>query len=445
MRFFLCQEQRCKEMATSFSAPPLSLALTILQLGGDMTDSTSGSFPMSRRWLVFCSVFFLGILTSFGMFKAPTMFTTEFVSELGFTESNIGWVMSMFTLIGAVLAFPAGGIFARLGARKSLVITAISLIVGAVGGALSSSAAMMLASRFVEGVGMGLISVVGPAAVASIIPARKQGLAMGIWSVWFPAGVVLAMNITPMVYTLGGTWRANWWLSAVLAVAALVFVLAVYKTPPQEDGGGAANASEGGNASAGMKIKPDFFSIVMIAVAFGCWNVFNAGAIGGFYPSYLADVHELDTQLSGTISSVTNILVLALGPISGIVSDKLNIHKGFIVFGLLGAAVLLTFAFGDNMLLIWVFVIAMSFCSACCSTGVFSSVPLYAKDPSKVGLGMAIVAFFQNLGGCIGSAAFGSLAVNLGWNMASLVFCVPVALVGGVCAILIRSLKVRKS
>lgn len=403
-----------------------------------MTGSSDTQFPMSRRWMIFCSVFFLGILTSFGMFKAPTMFTTEFISELGFTESSIGWVMSMFTLIGAVLAFPAGGIFAKLGAKKSLIITAISLIVGAVGGALATNATMMLVTRFIEGIGMGLVSVVGPAAVASIIPAKKQGLAMGIWSVWFPAGVVLAMNVTPMVYALAGTWRANWWLSAILAAVALVFVWAVYATPPQEK-----VAEEASADGAPMKLKPDFFSIVMIAIAFGCWNVFNAGAIGGFYPSYLADVHSLDTQLSGTISSITNILVLALGPISGIIADKFNIHKGFIVFGMFGAAILLTFAFGDNMPLVWVFVIAMSFCSACCSTGVFSSVPLYAKDPSKVGLGMAIVAFFQNLGGCIGSAAFGALAVSMGWNMASLAFCVPIAIVGGVCAVLIKSLKAK--
>ena len=54
-----------------------------------------------------------------------------------------------------------------------------------------------------------------------------------------------------------------------------------------------------------------------------------------------------------------------------------------------------------------------------------------------------IVAFFQNLGGCIGSAAFGALAVSMGWNMASLAFCVPIAIVGGVCAVLIKSLKAK--
>ena len=181
------------------------------------------------------------------------------------------------------------------------------------------------------------------------------------------------------------------------------------------------------------------FSIFLVAIAFGCWNLFNAGAIGGFYPAFLADAHGLDTQLSSTISSITNILVLFLGPISGIVSDKFNIHKGFIVGSLFGAAVLLTFGFGNNMALVWVFVIALSVFSACCATGTFSSVPLLAKDPAKIGLGMAIVAFFQNAGGMIGSAAFGSLSASIGWNAASLAFCVPVAVVGGIAAVLIRS------
>lgn len=404
--------------------------------------SNSTEFTMGRRWLIFCSVFFLGVLTSFCMFKAPTMFTTEFISELGFTDTNIGWVMSMFTLIGVVLAFPAGGILAKLGTKKSLLVTAASLIIGAAGGALATSATFMLVTRFIEGIGMGLMSVVGPAAVASIIPARKQGLAMGIWSVWFPAGVVAAFNITPMVYALAGTWRANWWLAAILGVIAFVFVAFVYADPPQEtvaESDGAADAGEALSA-----LKPDMFSIVMVALAFGAWNVFNAGAIGGFYPTYLTDVHHLDTQMAGTVSSVTNILVLALGPLSGIAADKFNIHKGFIVFGMFGAAALLTFGFSDSMTLVWVFVIALSFCSACCSTGVFSSVPLLAKNPAKIGFGMAVVAFFQNLGGLIGSAGFPLVVAAMGWNGASLAFCIPFAIVGGVCAALIRSGKKSK-
>lgn len=397
--------------------------------------ATSTEISMSRRWLMFVAIFLVGVLAAFCQFKAPVLFATEFTSELGFTEANIGWVMSMFSLIGVILAFPAGGILAKLGAKKSLIITAIALAVGAGAGALASDATMMLATRFIEGIGMGLISVVGPAAVAEVIPQNKQGLAMGIWSVWFPAGVVVAYNVTPFIYSLAGTWRAAWWFACAVAIVALVLVALVYVETKQE------TPAQNTAAAASSALKPDMFSVIMIAVLFCAWNIFNAGAIGGFYPSYLADVHHMDTQLAGSVASITNILVLALGPISGIVADKFNLHKSLMVFAMIGASVMLTFAFGDNLTLTYVFVIGFSVFSACCATGVFSSVPLYARNPAKIGFCMAIVAFLQNLGGVIGSAAFGSLAASLGWGSAGLFFCVPIAVAGLICAVLIKPLK----
>lgn len=401
----------------------------------------ASEITIGRRWLMFVTIFIVGVLAAFCQFKAPVLFATEFTSELGFTDANIGWVMSVFSLIGVVLAFPAGGILAKLGAKKSLMITAIALAIGAGAGALVNNATMMLATRFIEGIGMGLISVVGPAAVAEVIPQRKQGLAMGIWSVWFPAGVVVAFNITPFIYATAGTWRAAWWFACIVAIIALVLVAVIYVETKQE-APAAAPAAEGeaAPAAAPAALKPDMFSVILIAVLFCTWNIFNAGAIGGFYPAYLADVHHMDTQLAGSVASITNILVLALGPISGIVADKFNLHKSLMVFAMIGAVIMLTFAFGSNLTLTYVFVSVYSIFSACCATGVFSSVPLYARDPAKIGFCMAIVAFLQNLGGVIGAAAFGPLAASLGWNSASLFFCVPVAVVGLVCAVLIRPL-----
>ena len=62
------------------------------------------SFSMGRRWLVFSIVFIIGILSAYSMFKAPPLFSI-IIPELGFTDENIGWVMSMFSIIGVVLAF----------------------------------------------------------------------------------------------------------------------------------------------------------------------------------------------------------------------------------------------------------------------------------------------------------------------------------------------------
>ena len=75
------------------------------------------------------------------MFKAPPLFSI-IIPELGFTDENIGWVMSMFSIIGLVMAFPAGAILAKLGIKKSLIITAASLAIGsAMGGKKAGNAA----------------------------------------------------------------------------------------------------------------------------------------------------------------------------------------------------------------------------------------------------------------------------------------------------------------
>ena len=178
----------------------------------------------------------------------------------------------------------------------------------------------------------------------------------------------------------------------------------------------------------------------MVAVAFMTWNAFNAGAISSFYPTFLAEVHAMDPQTSGFVASITNLCVLALGPISGIVSDKLGTRKGLLVFAFVGAIVFLTFGFSNNLALIYVFVIGFAFFSASCATGTFSIVPELTHQPEKIGFSMAIVAFLQNLGIVIGSAVFPVVAAGLAWdwNTASLVFCVPLAVVGLICVILVR-------
>lgn len=389
------------------------------------------SFSMGRRWLIFSIVFIIGILSAYNMFKAPPLFSV-IIPELGFTDENIGWVMSMFSIIGVVLAFPAGAILTKLGIKKSLIITAASLAIGSAIGAVAGSVPLLLASRFIEGIGMGLISVVGPAAIATIIPRAKQGLAMGLWAVWFPAGSVFAFNTAPALAAAMG-WRSVWWVAAALALAAAVFAIACYAQPPAEE-------AEGDQATAAVTRKPDMLSIILVAVAFMTWNAFNAGAIGGFYPTFLQTVHSMDPQAAGFVASLTNICVLAIGPISGIVSDKLGTRKGLLVFGFAGAVAFLTFGFGNNLTLIYVFLIGFAFLSASVATGTFSIIPELTHQPEKVGFSMAIVAFLQNLGIVIGSAVFPMVAAGLAWdwNTASLMFCVPLAAIGLVCVIFVR-------
>jgi predicted MFS family arabinose efflux permease len=401
-------------------------------------DTRTGAISSGRRWLMFASAFAVALFAGFNMFKAPPLFTT-LISTLGFSSSNIGWVTSMFSLISVVLAFPAGGILARIGVRKCLLIAAGGVVVGSALGALAISWQMLLATRFIEGIGLGLISVVGPAAVASLFPRGQSGLAMGIWTIWFPFAIVIGLNASPAIFAIAG-WRAVWWIGAALSLASLLFVWAVYREPEKnatvEQEQSPAHASEPNTAR-----KAGFVGVILATVAFGCWNIFFGGAIASFYPTFLQQVHGMSVQFAGTAASITNILVLVLGPVSGVISDRLGTRKGLMVFAMIGAIVMLFIAFSGNTTLVWVYLVVMALFAAAMPTGTFAIVPELAGDPSRIGLGMATLAFFQNLGIAIGSAAFGPIAADLGWNTASLAFLVPVAVVGLVITFFVKGRK----
>jgi MFS family permease len=87
-----------------------------------------------------------------------------------------------------ILALPAGIILQKLGPKVAGLIAVGCLMIGSAWGALANGAGLLLASRVLEGVGMGLIAVVAPASIAMWFPREKQGTPMGIWATWVPVG-----------------------------------------------------------------------------------------------------------------------------------------------------------------------------------------------------------------------------------------------------------------
>lgn len=391
------------------------------------------NFTMGKRWFMFAIVFFIAVTSTYTMFKAPPLFP-QLIQELGFTETTIAWMMSMFAVIGVILAFPAGAIFQKLGTKGSLLLSAGSIALGSIIGALAPNTSVLLFSRVIEGIGLGMISVVGPAAVSTLIPQQRQGFAMGLYTIWFPLGAVIGLNVAPALSAMIN-WQAAWWFGAIVSIITLLLVVFFYQQPKQESPVQQENVTS-------KALKVNMLGIILLGIAFFTWNVGNAGAVASFYPSFLQDAHSMNPQAAGTTFSITNFLVLFLGPLSGIIADKLNTRKGLVLFALLGAAILYLFAFNENnIMLVYVFLVAMSLPAAAMPTGVFSLVPKLAARPEKVGLGMAIVAFFQNLGIMVGSTCFGILAPALGWNMSSLVFLATISFAGFIVMLFVKEPK----
>ena len=117
----------------------------------------------------------------------------------------------------------AGMLGSRTGARAMVVGGLLAMVIGAVIGSLAGSTGLLLASRVIEGIGFATVAVAGPKIIVDATRSTDRDLALGIWSVFMPAGMALAMLASPLLLGALG-WRGVWLVSAgvVLAVALLI-------------------------------------------------------------------------------------------------------------------------------------------------------------------------------------------------------------------------------
>jgi MFS family permease len=130
-------------------------------------------------WFILVIVLLTSVAAPLNQFKVPPILPL-LMEAFSQSAGRAGLLMSVFAITGLILAIPAGFIFQRLGYRITGAIAILSIILGAALGAFSRDVGTMLASRFIEGAGMGFMTVLAPAIIAMWFPTDQRGKAMGI-------------------------------------------------------------------------------------------------------------------------------------------------------------------------------------------------------------------------------------------------------------------------
>lgn len=175
---------------------------------------------LRREWLAPLAVLLGGILLhSMNVLMLATVLPT-IVGELG-GASLMSLPSTAFLASSIVAATCAGLITATFGARNTYCAGAAVFSAGAVLISLAPAMGWIIAGRFVQGFGGGLIAGVAYVLVRSTFPeaawARAISLLSGMWSV--------AILVGPLV---GGVFaRYGQWRGAFVAVAAIAVVLAL--------------------------------------------------------------------------------------------------------------------------------------------------------------------------------------------------------------------------
>ncbi len=324
------------------------------------------------RWHIVFVATLAGIVAATQIGMVPPAIP-EIRADLGVGLVTIGWIVSVFNLMAAILAIAIGMMADRMDIRKVISAGIVMLILGAVAGGFSHSAFSLIGARVIAGLGLVSIAVAAPRLIVGASHTRDYGLTLGIWSTYMPSGIALGMLITP--YLLASLdWRQTWFVNAgMLGVILILFLWASRFDQHQPSPRG----SKGTRWSDVRKVThvPGPW---LLGGIFVCYSI-SFFAMMSWFPFFLIETQGKDAVTAGALGA----LVVAAN-----------------VIGNISAAVMLRRGFPRWAMQLTAFVVM-----ACCAVGVFSSL---VGSEWKV-----VLAFlFSGVGGFIPSTILSASALH---------------------------------
>ncbi|HBM80679.1 MAG TPA: hypothetical protein DD426_07570 [Clostridiaceae bacterium] len=139
-------------------------------------------------------------------------------------ETQLGMLISVFSLTGIILALPGGLLIHKFGPWKCILVSLLSLLIGSIIGTYSDSFALLLISRIIEGMGMALIAVAGPSIISTTVNPGRRGIAMGLICMGQNIGFVVGPTLFGAIVQ-EYSWNAAFFFTVPVAVTGGLFML----------------------------------------------------------------------------------------------------------------------------------------------------------------------------------------------------------------------------
>ena len=145
------------------------------------------------------------------------------------SQSDILWMINIYTITLAALLLPLGAAGDRWGRKRVLITGLLVFGTASATAGLAPTVEVMLAARFLCGVGAAMIMPVTLAVITSTFPAEERSKAIGVWTAVCGGGGILGMFVSAVLVDVA-SWRWLFTLPVVLVLAALPTALRVIPT-----------------------------------------------------------------------------------------------------------------------------------------------------------------------------------------------------------------------
>jgi 5-methylthioadenosine/S-adenosylhomocysteine deaminase len=246
------------------------------------------------------------------------------IDEFRISYAQVGWLVGLFLLPGAVIALPGGFLARRFGDRRVVSVGLLLMAAGGLVTAASPTFGLASLGRVVSGTGGILLNVLLAKMVADWFAGREVATAMAVMLNAWPAGI--AIGIASLGALAGGTgWRAAMAATSAVAAGALVLMLTLYRDPP---------AAPGGSPAAAGRVGLTGRDVALAGLSGSAWATLNAGLIAfvSFAPGLLI-ARGASVADAGILVSLTMWVSLLSVPAGGYLADRFGFREGAIAAG----------------------------------------------------------------------------------------------------------------
>ncbi|MEQ5042886.1 sugar porter family MFS transporter [Providencia manganoxydans] len=178
-------------------------------------------------------VIFVGLLAAlaglfFGLDTGVISGALPFISkqfDISATQQEL--VVSSMMFGAAAGAIISGWLSSWGGRKRSLLLSSILFIIGALGSAFSPNAEVLISSRVILGLAIGISSFTTPAYLSEIAPKKIRGGMISMYQLMITIGILLAF-ISDTGFSYDHAWR---WMLGITAIPAVLLFIGVTFLP----------------------------------------------------------------------------------------------------------------------------------------------------------------------------------------------------------------------
>jgi predicted MFS family arabinose efflux permease len=336
------------------------------------------------RWIILL-VAFLGYVAFAFAFQLTPPLIPSIEEEFGITHAEAGLLMSIVLIPGIFFSLPAGLVVEKYGVKKIGFLSSICVVLGCFVTATAVSFTMVLAGRFILGLGGSFIGPTNGAMIANWFKREELGKAMGIYGINMDFATILAFPIASF-FAITYEWRLPFYIGLVIGISATIFFLVIARE-------GEIVEHERNLSTRNVLKNTEIWKVGFV------WLFFSVATMSfmTWAPTLFETYRGMSNVDASFLASILMWMGMIFAPIYGWVSDRTGKRKFFAVTG--SFTMMLAFiaiAFSTNLMLI-VSIIALGITAAIVPP-IVATLPVEILGPGLASVGFGISGICMNIG-----------------------------------------------